>query len=74
MVPSGFGTGTSYNLTPAGLVCSGSTALTAIGRAAASRIWYRALTVYMTSSTNYAAARRATLSAATDLYGGTSTQ
>ncbi|RBD00902.1 hypothetical protein BRN02_06140, partial [Xanthomonas oryzae pv. oryzae] len=47
---------------------------TAIGRAAASRIWYRALTVYMTSSTNYAAARRATLSAATDLYGGTSTQ
>ncbi|QBG93560.1 M4 family metallopeptidase [Xanthomonas oryzae] len=74
VVPSGFGTGTSYNLTPAGLVCSGSTALTAIGRAAASRIWYRALTVYMTSSTNYAAARRATLSAATDLYGGTSTQ
>ena len=37
-------------------------------------IWYRALTVYMTSSTNYAAARRATLSAATDLYGSTSTQ
>nr|WP_280631877.1 M4 family metallopeptidase [Xanthomonas citri] len=37
-------------------------------------MWYRALTVYMTSSTNYAAARRATLSAATDLYGSTSTQ
>ncbi|TKA15806.1 M4 family metallopeptidase [Xanthomonas euvesicatoria] len=74
VVPSGFGSGTSYNLTPTSLVCSGSTALTAIGRAAASRIWYRALTVYMTSSTNYAAARRATLSAATDLYGSTSTQ
>ncbi|WOB26930.1 MULTISPECIES: M4 family metallopeptidase [Xanthomonas] len=74
VVPSGFGAGTSYNVTPTGLVCNGNTALTAIGRAAASRIWYRALTVYMTSSSNYAAARRATLSAATDLYGGTSTQ
>ncbi|WP_184407856.1 M4 family metallopeptidase [Xanthomonas sp. 3075] len=74
VVPSGFGAGTSWNVTPAGLVCNGNTALSAIGRAAASRIWYRALTVYMTSSTNYAAARRATLSAATDLYGSTSTQ
>ncbi|MBB3797482.1 peptidase M4 [Xanthomonas sp. LMG 8993] len=74
VVPSGFGSGTSWNVTPAGLVCNGNTALTAIGRAAASRIWYRALTVYMTSSTNYAAARRATLSAATDLYGSSSTQ
>ncbi|MCC5073266.1 M4 family metallopeptidase [Xanthomonas campestris] len=74
VVPSGFGAGTSWNVTPAGLVCNGNTALTAIGRAAASRIWYRALTVYMTSSTNYAAARRATLSAATDLYGSTSSQ
>ncbi|WP_427926817.1 M4 family metallopeptidase [Xanthomonas campestris] len=74
VVPSGFGAGTSWNLTPAGLVCNGNTALTAIGRAAASRIWYRAFTVYMTSSTNYAAARRATLSAATDLYGSTSSQ
>ncbi|CAD7713263.1 Transglutaminase-activating metalloprotease [Xanthomonas hydrangeae] len=74
VVPSGFGAGTSWNVTPAGLVCNGNTALTSIGRAAASRIWYRALTVYMTSSTNYAAARRATLSAATDLYGSTSTQ
>ena len=37
--------------------------------AAAEKIWYRALTVYMTSSTNYAAARTATLNAAIDLYG-----
>ncbi|MBB3777874.1 Zn-dependent metalloprotease [Xanthomonas campestris] len=74
VVPSGFGSGTSWNVTPAGLVCNGNTALTAIGRAAASRVWYRALTVYMTSSTNYAAAPRATLSAATDLYGSSSTQ
>ncbi|HVT03798.1 MAG TPA: M4 family metallopeptidase [Thermoanaerobaculia bacterium] len=35
----------------------------------ASKIWYRALTVYMTSTTNFAGARTATSSAATDLYG-----
>ncbi|UQI45098.1 M4 family metallopeptidase [Streptomyces sp. HU2014] len=40
-----------------------------IGRAAAERIWFRALTVYMTSTTNYKAARAATLRAAADLYG-----
>ncbi|KAB7768579.1 M4 family metallopeptidase [Xanthomonas maliensis] len=74
VVPSGFGTDSSWKLTPASLVCNGNTALAAIGRDAASRIWYRALTVYMTSSSNYAAARRATLSAASDLYGGSSSQ
>jgi len=46
----------------------------AIGRAKAEKIWYRALTVYMTSSTNYKGARAATLSAATDLYGLNSTE
>ncbi len=40
-----------------------------IGRDAAGKIWYRALTVYMTTNTNYAGARTATLSAATDLFG-----
>ncbi|SCK35362.1 Zinc metalloprotease (elastase) [Streptomyces sp. AmelKG-E11A] len=40
-----------------------------VGRAAAERIWYRALTVYMTSNTDYAGARTATLAAAADLYG-----
>ncbi|MFI9752096.1 M4 family metallopeptidase [Streptomyces collinus] len=53
--------------------CDGST-LTGIGRAALGKIWYRALTVYMTSSTNYADARKATLSAAKDLYGADSTE
>lgn len=33
------------------------------------RIWFRALTVYMTSSTNFQGARTATAQAATDLYG-----
>jgi Zn-dependent metalloprotease/cytochrome c556 len=37
----------------------------------AQRIWYRALTVYMTSSTNFQGARNATAQAAADLYGGT---
>jgi Zn-dependent metalloprotease len=46
--------------------CNGSS-VTGIGRDAAQKIWYRALTVYMTSSTNYAGARAATLSAAADL-------
>ncbi|MFI6530085.1 M4 family metallopeptidase [Streptomyces uncialis] len=46
--------------------------VTPIGRAAAERIWYRALTVYMTSTTDYAGARAATLSAAADLYGANS--
>lgn len=36
-------------------------------------IFYRALTVYMTSSTNFEGARHATASAAADLYGGTCT-
>ncbi|MFD9334135.1 M4 family metallopeptidase [Streptomyces sp. NPDC060028] len=48
--------------------------LLGIGRDEATRIWYRALTLYMTSNTNYSAARRATLQAAGDLYGPTSVQ
>jgi len=69
IVPTGFGAGTSFNLAPAALVCNGNTAISGIGRTAAQKIWYRALTVYMTSTTDYAGARAATLSAATDLYG-----
>ncbi len=55
-------------------VASGTGTLTGITRAKAEKIWYRALTVYMTSSTNYAGARAATISAARDLYGITSTE
>ncbi|MFD9903107.1 M4 family metallopeptidase [Streptomyces sp. NPDC059063] len=43
--------------------------VTGIGRAAAEKIWYRALTVYLTSSATYRSARTATLAAAADLYG-----
>lgn len=48
--------------------------MTGIGRAKAEKIWYRALTVYMTSSTSYAGARAATLSAAADLHGAGSAE
>jgi Zn-dependent metalloprotease len=45
-----------------------------IGANDAGQIWYRALTVYMTSGTNFAGARTATLTAAADLYGAGSQQ
>ncbi|RPE46965.1 Zn-dependent metalloprotease [Streptomyces sp. Ag109_O5-1] len=43
--------------------------VTGIGIDNAQRVWYRALTTYMTSSTDYAGARTATLQAAADLFG-----
>ncbi len=55
-------------------MANGVTSVPGIGNDKAARIWYRALTVYMTSSTNYAGARTATLSAAKDLYGATSAE
>ncbi|WP_433468253.1 M4 family metallopeptidase [Spirillospora sp. CA-128828] len=61
--------GVSYNSPTS----NGST-VTGIGRDAATKIWYRALTTYMTSSTDYKGARTATLNAAKDLYGAGSTQ
>ncbi|MFE5395528.1 M4 family metallopeptidase [Streptomyces sp. NPDC056568] len=53
--------------------CDGST-VRGIGRDRLGAIWYRALTVYMTSSTDYAGARTATLRAAGDLYGADSAE
>lgn len=53
---------TTVNVTP--LSTTSSTSLNM-----AQKIWYRALTVYMTSSTNFSGARTATANAATDLYG-----
>jgi Zn-dependent metalloprotease len=42
---------------------------TGIGPEKAIKIWYRALVTYMTSTTNYAGARTACISAVKDLYG-----
>jgi Zn-dependent metalloprotease len=55
-------------------MANGVTGIAGLGNDKATRIWYRALTVYMTSSTNYAGARVATLNAATDLYGAGSVE
>jgi Zn-dependent metalloprotease len=65
VVPSGFD---ALGVTQASLVCNGNTTITGVGRDVASKIWYRALTVYMTSGSQYVDARAATLSAAADLY------
>lgn len=67
-IPAGF------TLTSSDLVCSGPTTLTGLGRGKAQKVMYRALTVYMTSSTDYAGARAATLSAAADYYGSGSVE
>ncbi|MFF3981178.1 M4 family metallopeptidase [Streptomyces sp. NPDC001828] len=48
--------------------------VTGIGRDKALQIWYKALTSYFTSTTDYADARKGTLSAATDLYGADSAE
>jgi Zn-dependent metalloprotease len=74
--------GTAPAATPASPTCNpsdtrvatGTGALTGIGRGDAEKIWYRALTVYFTSNTNYAAAKTATLNAAADLFGAGSLQ
>jgi Zn-dependent metalloprotease len=61
--------GVSYN-SP---TCNGSS-VTGIGRAAAEKIWYRALSTYMVSSETYPMARNSTIKAAIDLYGASSSQ
>jgi Zn-dependent metalloprotease len=73
------GTKSTYGASPtcqAGdeIVATESRTLLGIGRAAAERIWYRALTVYMTSGTDFQGARTATLNAAQDLFGAGSAQ
>jgi zinc metalloprotease ZmpA len=74
--------GTGPSLGPASPTCvagntrtaTGNGSLAGIGRAKAEKIWYRALTLYFTSNTNYAGARQATLNAAVDLFGPGSTE
>ncbi len=47
---------------------------TSIGRSETSRIWYRALTNYLTRSSQFVDARIATVQAVTDLYGASSNE
>ena len=73
LLSEGSGTKAIGGVTHSSSTCNGST-VTGIGRDVAGKIWYRALTVYMTSSTNYKGARTASLNAARDLYGAGSAQ
>ena len=50
------------------------TGMSGIGNDRAIRIWYRAVSVYLTSTSNYLAARTASLKAAMDLYGNNSAE
>jgi zinc metalloprotease ZmpA len=66
------GTNSAYGASPTCVagntrVATGSGSLSGIGRTAAAKIWYRALTTKFTSNTNYAAARRGTIAAAQEL-------
>jgi Zn-dependent metalloprotease len=68
---TGARTYSGVNHTPA--TCNGAK-FAGIGRAKAEKIWYRALSIYFTSDIGYAGARAATIRAAKDLYGATSTE
>jgi thermolysin len=73
-INSGIGNKAFYLAAAGGTHHRSSVTVTGIGTTDAARIWYRALTVYMTSGTNFAGARTATLNAATDLFGASSAQ
>ncbi|MFD5559438.1 M4 family metallopeptidase [Kitasatospora griseola] len=71
LTAEGTGTKTIGGLPHNGTTCNGDS-FSGIGKDKAAAIWYRALTTYMTSTTDYSAARTATLQAAADLYGANS--
>ena len=73
LLAEGSGAKTIGGVAHSSTTCNGST-VTGVGRDVAGKIWYRALTVYMTSSTTYSGARAASIKAATDLYGAGSAQ
>jgi thermolysin len=68
-INSGIGNKAFYLLAKGGTHHRSGVTVTGIGADAAAKIWYKALTTYMTSSTNFAGARAATLNAAAALYG-----
>ncbi|MFJ7911735.1 M4 family metallopeptidase [Kitasatospora sp. NPDC096204] len=73
LASEGSGSKTVNGVTYNSATCNSST-VAGIGRDKVARIWYRALTVYMTSTTNYKGARAASLNAARDLYGAGSAE
>ncbi|MEV4440195.1 M4 family metallopeptidase [Streptomyces sp. NPDC049577] len=73
LLSEGSGTKTINGVTYNSPTYNGSK-VTGIGRDKATKIWYKALTTYFTTTTNYKGARAGTLSAAADLYGSTSAE
>ncbi|WP_313896809.1 M4 family metallopeptidase [Streptomyces sp. GC420] len=73
LLSEGSGSKTINGVTYNSATYDGST-VTGIGRDKAVKIWYKALTTYMTSTTKYSGARTATLNAAGALYGTGSTE
>ncbi|MGW4378738.1 M4 family metallopeptidase [Kitasatospora sp. NPDC004531] len=71
LTAEGTGAKTIGGLPHNGTPCNGDS-FNGIGKDKAAAIWYRALSTYMTSTTNYSSARTATLQAAADLYGSNS--
>ncbi|RPE26397.1 M4 family metallopeptidase [Kitasatospora cineracea] len=71
LTAEGTGAKTIGGLPHNGTPCNGDS-FGGIGKDKAAAIWYRALSTYMTSTTNYSSARTATLQAAADLYGANS--
>ncbi len=66
----------SQGATPAGNTSTSylPTGMAGLGNDKAAAIWFRALTTYLTSTSNYAATRTATINAAKDLYGAGSAE
>jgi Zn-dependent metalloprotease len=73
-INSGIGNHAFYLVAAGGTHHLSGVTVTGIGTTDAGRIWYRALTVYMSPGTNFAGARTATLSAAADLFSTSSQQ
>jgi thermolysin len=73
-INSGIANNAFYRVSQGGTNHRSGVTVTGIGPDAAAAIWYRALTSYMTSGTNFAGARTATLNAASAIYGASSTQ
>jgi Zn-dependent metalloprotease len=73
LLAEGSGSKTIGGRTHSSSTCNGST-VGGIGRNAAAALWYRALTVYWTTTTSYPQAANGMVKAAKDLYGATSSQ
>ena len=73
-INSGIGNKVFYLAAVGGTHHLSGVTVTGMGTTDAARIWYSANTSFMTSGTNFAGARTATLNAATAIFGGASVQ